>query len=144
MIRGLTEAAGTLANMAVAAAVAVALFMLTACAHDQAAPHPASPAPIATSGPAVIADRTVIDEKAMIGLELTHKALRLGLKKLTDAGKIKGGQALLAAQLNQRAFYAIEALHDAYAAGNARSYWEAVDRAKEAIATARDVVEGRK
>lgn len=113
--------------------VCVACLALAGCAHSAIPP---------ASTPATIADRTVLDEKAMAGVELAYRSMRIALETAVDAGLLKGGAALVAAQMDLRAETAVEAVHSAYQAGNAQSYDQAIAQAFDAIEAARDVIKG--
>lgn len=129
----------------VAVACLAMLSAVAGCAHSQTvapiAPPLASSTP-ATSGPAAIADRTLLDEKAMAGVELAYRSMRVALEAAVDTGLIRGDRARLAAQMERRAFSAVEALHAAYDAGNAETYLQSVNHAFDAIEAVRDVIKG--
>lgn len=89
-----------------------------------------SPAP---SSPAVIADQTILDEKALTGLELAYKAARIAVETGVDAGLIKGQTAVRFAELDNKAYAALGAARRAYEAGNSQSYGSAIVLANSAI-----------
>lgn len=119
-----------------AIALAVVVPALASCT-PLGAPAPAATAISAGSTvppPVALADKTVLDEKALAGVELAYKAARLTVETATDAGMITGARAGQIAVIDQRAWNAVQAARAAYAAGNARSCGEAIDRALVAIA----------
>lgn len=83
--------------------------------------------------PATAADRTVLDEKAMTGVELAYKAARIAVETGVDAGLIKGAAAARFAALDSQAYRALGAVRAAYRAGNAASYRAALTEAQAAI-----------
>lgn len=84
--------------------------------------------------PAVLADRTRLDEQVAIGAEAMYRGASLLVEPLVDAGLIRGQQAERFRTLNREAFDAVRAVRTAYDAGNARSYAAAAERASGAIA----------
>lgn len=123
--------------------LAAATLCLAACATTAPpASTPAAPSVPATSGPAVIADRTLLDEKAMAGVELAYKAMRLAIETAADAGALKGERAGRVAELDRRAYGTVLAVRAAYEAANAESYGAAVDQALAAIERASAAIGG--
>lgn len=120
--------------------ICAAAVALSGCAHS--ASSPTEPFPPLSSATAPIADRTALDEKLVAGVELAYRTMRIGLEAAVDTGLLKGGNALVAAQMDLRAVAAVEAVHAAYDAGNAETYLDAVTRAYDAIDAARDVIKG--
>lgn len=91
---------------------------------------------VGVPAPAIIANRTVLDEHALTALELAYKAERLALETAVDAGLLKGGNATTASTLDNRAYGALSAARAAYSAGNAATYSAALTQAKLAISQA--------
>lgn len=83
--------------------------------------------------PADAADRTVLDEQAMLAIELGYKAARLAVETAVDAGVIKGQRALDFAEYDDKAYRAVQSVRKAYAAGNAQGYGEALGQARAAV-----------
>ena len=83
--------------------------------------------------PAVYADKTILDEKAGIGVELAYKAWRTAVEIAVDTGFLKGAKAAHVAELDKRAYAATLAVQAAYRAGNADRYATAVGEAKASI-----------
>jgi len=86
--------------------------------------------------PAQVANATVLDEQAALGVELAYKAFRTALEVAVDAGVLRGAAASKAADLDTRAYLATLAVRGAYRAGNAANYAEAVTDARAAITAA--------
>ena len=89
---------------------------------------------IGVTAPGVLADRTVLDEQAITGVELAYKAARLTIETGVDAGLIKGETATRIAALDNQAFLALGIARGAYRTGNAASYKAAVAEAGGTIA----------
>lgn len=83
--------------------------------------------------PATVADKTVLDEQAALGIELAYKAARLAGETAVDAGLLKGAAASKAAALDNKAFLAVATVRQAYRTGNAASYREALVSARTVI-----------
>lgn len=83
--------------------------------------------------PVEVADRTVLDEGGLLGLEVAYKIGRLLAEKLTDAGVIRGSFATRISGLNDTAFRSLGVARRAYAAGNAESYEAALKEGRAAI-----------
>ena len=86
------------------------------------------------AAPVVVADRTVLDEKALKALELLYKGARIIAEVGVDAGLIRGELASTFARLDDVAFKALGVARMAYRAGNAESYRQAISEGEEAIA----------
>lgn len=84
--------------------------------------------------PVAVADRTVLDEQALTGLELAYKAGRIAVELAVDAGFIRGEVALKVARLDEAAFKALGVARTAYRAGNAESYNVALREGQATIA----------
>lgn len=83
--------------------------------------------------PATVADKTVLDEQALLSLELAYKAARIAVETGVDAGIIKGATATRFAALDNAAFLGLAVARQAYSAGNARSYAEAITSGRGAV-----------
>ena len=83
--------------------------------------------------PVAVADRTMIDEQGLLGLELAYKAARMVAETGVDAGLIRGDVALKVAQLDNAAFRALGVARGAYRAGNADSYAAALSEGRTSI-----------
>lgn len=88
------------------------------------------------AGPVVVADQTVLDERAAVGVELAYKATALTLETAVDAGLLYGEAATKAAELDRKAYAAVTAARKAYEAGNAATYDQAVADAYAAVSLA--------
>lgn len=93
--------------------------------------------------PETIANRTVADEQAAIGVELAYKAFRTALELGVDAGVITGPRARLAADADNRAYAAVQAMRAAYRGANAGGTLAAAAEARTAIAQALLALKGR-
>jgi len=83
--------------------------------------------------PSSVANKTILDEQAALGVELAYKAARLSMETAVDAGLLKGSSAAKAAVIDNRAFLAVATVRQAYRAGNATSYKEALEAARSVI-----------
>ncbi len=108
------------------ALAAAVLLAAPGCAH--------LPAPAIPPAPVAIADRTVLDEQALLALELAYKAARLAGETLVDAGLIRGETALRIGKLDRATFAALGVARGAYRAGNAASYEAALLESRTSIA----------
>jgi hypothetical protein len=86
--------------------------------------------------PESAADRTVVDEQAATDVELAYKGMRLAIELGVDAGVIKGASASRAAELDNKAYQALQVARAAYRAGNSSNYLAALAEARTAIADA--------
>lgn len=105
----------------------------------------ASCAPLTVgTGPAPIADSTILDEKAALGVELAYKVARTLAETAVDVGLVKPGTPLArrVADADNRAYAAVQAARAAYRAGNAASYGAAVSQALGAVEALRVAVKG--
>jgi hypothetical protein len=84
--------------------------------------------------PAAIADRTVLDEKAALGVELAYQAANLAALTASRAGLISDEARPRIAAADARAYAAVLAVRQAYDAGNGGSYFETEARARAALA----------
>src|SRR5687767_12047803 len=86
------------------------------------------------SAPVEAAEGTVMDEQAALAVELAYKAARVAVETGVDAGTIRGERAAQLAEIDNKAFAAVQAARRAYRAGNATSYGAALAEARAAIA----------
>lgn len=86
------------------------------------------------TAPVEAADSTVLDEQAALAVELAYKAARLAVETGVDAGVVRGERAAQLAEIDNKAFAAVQAARRAYRAGNATSYGAALAEARAAIA----------
>ena len=85
------------------------------------------------AAPAAVANTTVLDEQAALGVELAYKAERIALETAVDAGRLTGARATQAATLDDKAFAAVKVARRAYLAGNATDYATAIAQARLAV-----------
>lgn len=85
------------------------------------------------ASPGEVADQTTLDERGAIAVEIAYQAAARAAEALTDAGLIEGADAVRVAELDQKAFAAVQTARRAYAAGNAASYAEAIGKARADI-----------
>jgi hypothetical protein len=85
--------------------------------------------------PVDVANKTVLDERAAIGVELAYKAARLAIETAVDAGLVKGQRATAIAELDRTAYKAVLAARAAYRTGNAPAYDAALLQAQVAISS---------
>lgn len=84
--------------------------------------------------PVAAADQTTLDERGAIAVEIAYQAASRAVEALTDAGLIKGPTATRVAEVDRKAFAAVQAARTAYDASNAASYAEALREARSEIA----------
>lgn len=94
--------------------------------------------------PASVSNSTKLDEQAAIGVNLAYKSFRLAVETAVEAKLIVPGSplALKVADLDNRAFAAVQAVDAAYKAGNSTDYTVAVARAYVAIDAAVAAIKG--
>ena len=97
----------------------------------------ALPACATLPGPAVVADRTVLDERIGIAATVGYTAASTLGNRIWPKGSA-GRPAFQA--LDQRGYDAVIALRAAYLTGNATSYIQAIERAKAATAAIGELV----
>ena len=89
----------------------------------------------APPNPASVANATTLDERGAIAVEIAYQAAARATEALTDAGLIEGAAATRIAELDRKAFTAVQAARRAYDAGNATSYADAIRSARTEIAS---------
>jgi hypothetical protein len=94
------------------------------------------------AAPVAVADRTVLDERAALSVELAYSAAGRALELALDAGLVRGQAATTAAAAERRAYAAVLAARAAYDAGNARTYATAIDQARAAVAAVLTATKG--
>lgn len=103
---------------------------------------PLLPASVPAS-PSVIADKTILDEKAAISVELAYQAWATAVEIAVDAGVLHGERAAQIKAIDNRIYGAVVAVREAYKAGNQTSYTNAVFGAKAAIEQGIAVMKGK-
>lgn len=93
--------------------------------------------------PASVANSTLLDEQVGQGVELAYAAFRSALELAVDTGRLKGTAASRAAELDNRAYAAVNAVRAAYRTGNATSYAAAARDARLAITDALMSIKGK-
>ena len=86
------------------------------------------------ANPAAVASQTKLDEQAALSVELAYKAARLTVSTATRAGLVTPQNATKLAAADNKAYMAVVLVREAYAAGNAASYSQALTAARAAIA----------
>lgn len=124
-------------RMLIAAVLAVALSACTTNVPPLATAGAVAADAAGIAPPVSLADRTSADEKAMMAVEVAYKAARTVGEIGVDAGLIKGATATRVAQLDNRAYAALQAARSAYRLGNAESWLAALNQALQAIDAAR-------
>lgn len=104
----------------IAAAMGCAL-VLTACGPMLGALASASDPP-ASVQPGTYADKTTLDEKAGIAVEVAYQAAALAATGLAREGLVSGDAAARLKSADAKAYAATQKARAAYDAGNARSY----------------------
>ncbi len=95
-----------------------------------------------SSGPAAIADTTVLDEQAGVGVELAYKGFRLVAEAAVDSGQVTGSNAAKLQAFDLKAKAAVDTVRLAFEAGNSNSYTDAVAKAYAAIAGGHSIIDG--
>lgn len=108
--------------------LALLAMPLSGCAPMLAAMGGIPPTPVA------VADKTVLDEQLLTGLELGYKGWRIGVELGVDMGRIKGARASQIAALDRKVYGALAVAEDAYKAANAASYAAAIKLGHKALA----------
>lgn len=109
---------------------ALALLVPAALASASCAPGSIGSIP---AGPALVADQTLIDERAMIAAEQSYLAIGAVIEAAVATGLLKGQAAARVDRLDGMAMDAIVAMRTAYDTGNAASFAQALARAKATI-----------
>lgn len=78
------------------------------------------------TSPAEIAPNSVLDEQAVIAVQLAYKTWRLAVESGVQTGLIKGARATQVRELDARLYAALQATESAYEARNAASFEAAV------------------
>lgn len=117
--------------------IAAALF---ACATPALAGCAALGAP--PGSPSELADKTTLDEKGLLGVELAYSAARTLAEIGVDAGLIKGATATRVASLDNQAYTKLELARTAYSLGNATTYAIALEDARTLIGSLLATVKG--
>lgn len=112
---------------------AAALAMIGGCA------LPIGKAP---TSPSELSERTALDERAALGVELAYSAARTAVELGVDAGLIRGDLARRVSDADHRAYQAVLAARAAYDAGNAQSYEAALVRARAAVSEVVTLIKG--
>jgi hypothetical protein len=110
--------------------VAAASLVLPSCSVADAAAGVAG----LPSSPSQVCDRTGWDETGGQLVELGYQLFRTAGELGVDLGKIKGPTATRVRALDSQLFALTQAVQNAYAACNAASYKEAIEKAKAALA----------
>lgn len=92
--------------------------------------------------PATYCDKTKLDERVGISVELAYQAFRTAVELGVDAHIVKGALAVKLAALDNTAFAATVATQNAYKTCNAASYRAAADNATAAIKQALALLKG--
>lgn len=96
-----------------------------------------------TAPPSVYANKTILDEKVGIAVELAYKAWRVAFELGLDSGVIHGAKATALAAIDNKAYAATIATQSAYRASNATSYRAAADQAIALVRQALAVLKGQ-
>lgn len=96
--------------------------------------------PVIPANPAVVANKTILDEQAATGAELAYKTFRVGLELATDLGKVKGDKAVKLRKINTDAYNLIKRERAAYNAANATDYNAALAELRSLINTGTDLL----
>jgi hypothetical protein len=94
------------------------------------------------TSPAAVADRTTLDERAGLSVELAYQAANLAIRTANRAGLLTPAAKAKARTLDDTAFAAVGKARAAYDAGNASSFKEADAAARSAVADLLSLVKG--
>ncbi len=86
------------------------------------------------TAPVGVADQNTLDERGALAVELAYQAANRAAEALVDGGLIEGASATRVAELDRKAFAAVQAARRAYDTGNAASYTDALREARSEIA----------
>lgn len=86
------------------------------------------------TAPVDVANQTKLDEQAALAIELAYQAAALAVSTAADLGVLKGANASKAAEIDRKAYRAVQAVRTAYDSGNATSYAAAAISARAEIA----------
>lgn len=92
--------------------------------------------------PAAVADRTVVDEQAMLAVELAYKGARLAAETATDAGLLRGERAARVAAIDNRTYRAVTGLRGIYRAGQGQGWLAALTDARASVTELVSAVKG--
>lgn len=109
--------------------------LLSACAVGGASLATAIP-----PAPIVVADRTMIDERAALGVELAYQAAALSLRTAIRADLLSPAARAHAQSAEAKAYLAVTAARAAYDTGNAASYPVAIAQAQQAVAALQSIL----
>lgn len=121
---------------------AVFTFLAVAALAACALPGPLSSPTASVPPPAELANRTELDERAALGVELAYSAFVTAAELAVDAGVLRGENATRVAALDARAYQALAVARAAYDTGNAETYSSALLNARTAIAEAVALIKG--
>jgi hypothetical protein len=94
------------------------------------------------TSPAALADRTTLDERAGLSVELAYQAANLAIRTANRAGLLAPSAKAKARALDDTAFAAVGKARAAYDAGNAASFKEADAAARNAVSDLLSLVKG--
>lgn len=110
--------------------IALAALSLSGCAPLLSSLLSAGGVP---SAPQQVADRTKLDEQALLGVELAYKGARIAMEVTVDSGQCTGQCATRFRTINRRAYETVGLARAAYGAANAPSYFAALGEARSLI-----------
>lgn len=125
-----------LASLALSACTAMGVASTAVSAAATAADLASVPAPV------TYCDKTKMDERTGIAVELAYQAWRTALELGVDVGMVKGQLAVRLAALDNQAYNATLTVQAAYRTCNAASYRAAADQATATIKQALALLKG--
>lgn len=93
-------------------------------------------------GPGTVADQTIVDERAALGVETIYSGWRAFVETGVDLGLIKGDMAARMQDYDTRIYAYVRVARQAYDTGNTASYNEAVAAATNLVAEAMAAYKG--
>jgi hypothetical protein len=91
------------------------------------------PVSLLPAPPGVVAAQTTLDERALLGAELSYQAATVLMREAASAGFVDAALARKLAALDNRLFAVLGRARSAYTAANARSYSAAIAEATPLI-----------
>jgi len=92
--------------------------------------------------PTELANTTIVDERAALGVETLYKGWVAMVDTALDLDLLRGERAARVEALDKDIYAAVQVARQAYDAGNAASYADATARVTALIATASALIQG--
>ncbi len=109
------------------------LFLMSCLAFTLAACGTLPSVSMMPAPPGAVAAQTTLDERALLGVELSYKAANSLATEAAHAGFVDAGLAVKIAALDNRLFATLKRARVAYASANAASYGAAIAEASPLV-----------